>query len=169
MPTSNPVRRTPPPLTDIEYYILIAILTKPRHGIGIFEDVARFTENQLVLSPGTLYAALKRMFAAGWVIMVDAANAGYDPDERRKIYLATDEGARVVEEKAAWFEQELGRAHAALLERSDTGSSDTPGGITPSPAEQHPAEGEQDTLPKALEMSGRSAPWIPTTIRLGGR
>lgn len=150
MSTSHPVRKIPPALTDIEYYILTAILNRPRHGIGIFEDVARFTENQLVLSPGTLYAALKRMFAAGWVTMVDPSDAGYEPDERRKIYRATDAGAHAVVEKADWFEHELARVHTILLERQQSGSS----GL-----------GKADPQ-KALETSGQSTSLLSTATTI---
>lgn len=136
MSTPNETMRIPPPLTDIEYYILLAILVTPRHGIGIFEEVARATDNQLVLSPGTLYAALKRMFAAGWISMVAPSEAGYEPDERRKIYITTESGLKAVEEKAAWFERESARVQAALQQRRSTppDSSEDPealGGRTP--------------------------------------
>lgn len=126
MSTPGPIHKVPPVLTDIEYYILLAILSTPRHGIGIFEDVARLTDNQLVLSPGTLYAALKRMFAAGWITMVEPSEANYAPDERRKIYLATEEGVRVMQEKAAWFERETERARTELARRAELASSESP-------------------------------------------
>jgi DNA-binding PadR family transcriptional regulator len=127
MSISNSPPKIPPTLTDIEYYILIAILHRPRSGIGIFEQIATSTENQMILSPGTLYAALKRMYAASWIKMVDPAEAGYEPDERRKIYVATDEGAHVVEEKVAWFELEIVRARNELKKRNDTSSSGSSG------------------------------------------
>lgn len=126
MSTPSQPQRIPPILTDIEYYILLAILSTPRHGIGIFEEVARVTENQLVLSPGTLYAALKRMFASGWIVIIAPSEAGYEPDERRKIYLATETGVEVVEEKVAWFEREAARVRNALALRT-SGQPGPPG------------------------------------------
>lgn len=116
--------KMPPELTDIEYYILLSILNQSRHGIGIFEDVAEFTENQLVLSPGTLYAALKRMYVTGWIVMVDPSEAGYNHDERRKIYRATDKGAQAVEAKVAWCAFEAARGRAALSARARAQSPD---------------------------------------------
>jgi DNA-binding PadR family transcriptional regulator len=159
MSTSSPLPKIPPVLTDIEYYILITILTIPRHGIGIFEDVARFTENQLVLSPGTLYAALKRMFATGWIMMVAPSEAGYEPDERRKFYRATDEGARVVEEKAAWFELEAARARAELRRRSDSGSPGSSGGATLSSDRSHSGDSGKSTPQSSAGTSENNPPF----------
>lgn len=159
MSTPSPRLKMPPVLTDIEYYILLAILTTPRHGIGIFEDVARFTENQLVLSPGTLYAALKRMFAAGWVTMVAPSEAGYEPDERRKIYIATEEGARVVEEKTAWFELEAARARVALARRNSPEPPTSSGGSTTAPGgSRQPESRKKPPSPSAGASEMRSAP-----------
>lgn len=153
MSTPSSTIKVPPILTDIEYYILLTILSTPRHGIGIFEDVARLTDNQLVLSPGTLYAALKRMFASGWVTMVEPSEAGYAPDERRKIYLATEEGVQVVEEKAAWFELETGRARTVLARRAEREAADWPD-TSESPHDEPQQGGSRNTSRKSRGDSG---------------
>ncbi|NJN15880.1 MAG: hypothetical protein HC822_06120 [Oscillochloris sp.] len=140
-----------PLLTDIEYYILMAILIKPRHGIGIFEEVAHQTENQLVLSPGTLYAALKRMYTSRWIKMVAPAEAGYAEDERRKIYVATDQGIHIVREKVAWFEHELQRARIALADLPDKGPPNV-GGSGSLPTDEKLAPPDQDP---PIRSSGR--------------
>jgi DNA-binding PadR family transcriptional regulator len=124
-PTHAPVKILPL-LTDIEYYILMAILIRPRHGIGIFEEVAQQTQNQLILSPGTLYAALKRMYVAGWITLVEPDVAGYPADERRKIYVATSTGVCAAEGKVAWFEHEAARARALFQQASEPLPPSTP-------------------------------------------
>lgn len=142
MSSETPPLKILPTLTDIEYYILMAILNTPRHGIGIFEEVARQTSNQLVLSPGTLYAALKRMYAAGWIVMVEPKESEHT--ERRKIYGVTESGNRVVEEKVAWLKAEAERGHQELTKRNDPNSS---GGLQNDPQPTPPEPTDHDSEP----------------------
>lgn len=128
--------RSLPALTPIEHFILLAILTTARHGIGIFEVLAFETGNKLVLSPGTLYSALRRMLAHGWIQMIEPEDMEEVSNDRRKFYLATPLGQAKIKEMAEWFSRELQVATAALeeLERRDVNTSqpnlsDTPGDV----------------------------------------
>ena len=110
------VPKAPPALTDVEYYILKAITERPLHGLGIFEAVARQTDNQVILIPGTLYAALKRMLHAGWITMVKTDEQGEAVRDKRKIYTVTPAGLEVFGAKVEWFLAE-GKAGRQILAR----------------------------------------------------
>jgi DNA-binding PadR family transcriptional regulator len=56
-----------PILTYIEFFILDALLNAPLHGLGIIAEVTHRTANQMLLIPGSLYPALKRMFDRNWI------------------------------------------------------------------------------------------------------
>ena len=88
------------PLTPAVFHILVALCDEERHGYGIMQDVARQTDDALLLGPGTLYGCLKRMLAAG---MVEESDVRPDPaldDERRRYYRMTPLGRRVVRAEA---------------------------------------------------------------------
>jgi DNA-binding PadR family transcriptional regulator len=96
-------RRSPqelPPLTPPVFHILLALAEEERHGYGIMQDVAQQTDGALELGPGTLYACLKRMLAAG---LVEESDERPDPaldDERRRYYRMTTLGKRIVRAEA---------------------------------------------------------------------
>ena len=88
------------PLTPPVFHILVALSDEERHGYGIMQDVARQTNDALLLGPGTLNGCLKRMRAAG---MVEESDVRPDPaldDERRRYYRMTPLGQRVVRAEA---------------------------------------------------------------------
>lgn len=80
-------------LTEAVFYILLA-LQKPLHGYGIMQVTSELSNRRLVLSAGTLYGAISNLIDKGWI-------KPYDPEEnsdsRRKEYIITDEGKRVLE------------------------------------------------------------------------
>ena len=80
-------------LTEAVYYILMA-LQKPLHGYGIMQVTSEISNKRLVLSAGTLYGAISNLIDKGWIQPFDQADAS---DSRRKEYLITDEGKRVLE------------------------------------------------------------------------
>jgi DNA-binding PadR family transcriptional regulator len=96
-------------LTPPVFHILLALSGEERHGYGIMQDVARQTNDELQMGPGTLYGCLKRMLAAG---LVEEADERPDPeldDERRRYYRMTSLGERAVRDEA----QRLATALAA--------------------------------------------------------
>lgn len=124
-----------PALIDsMDYYILTAILNRPLHGLGIFEEVARRTNNQLVVIPGTLYAVLKRMSRDGWIEHVNLPTGAHS-DERRKFFRATPLGRQLVAETAAWMEGELVRIRAELDQASDVADREASSSRDPPAAE----------------------------------
>ncbi len=78
-------------LPPAEFRILLALLDGPKHGHGIKVDVRDRTGGRVDMGPGTLYGAIKRLVARGWLQEV-ADPAGAPRDDRRRYYALTPEG-----------------------------------------------------------------------------
>jgi DNA-binding PadR family transcriptional regulator len=87
------------PLRPVEFHVLLALGDGERHGYGILQEALRRSGGAMLLEPGTLYRALRRMLQAGLVAETKApANAS--DDERRRYYRLTDLGRRVAAAEA---------------------------------------------------------------------
>ena len=76
-------------LTEAVFYILL-VLTEPKHGYGIMQQVQELSHGRLALSAGTLYGALASLQEKGWIEPL--------PEEgRKKEYRLTDRGRTVLE------------------------------------------------------------------------
>lgn len=84
-------------MTPAELHILLSFSGGPRHGYAVQQDVEARTDGRLLLGPGTLYEAIHRMLARGWLLEAPDAAEG-----RRKAYRLSDDGA-------AEMRRELGR------------------------------------------------------------
>jgi len=103
------------PLTPPVFHILLALTGEELHGYGIMLDVARQTDGELQLGPGTLYGCLKRMLAAGLVAEADERpDPGLD-DERRRYYRVTELGQLAVRAEARRLENAVSEARAKRL------------------------------------------------------
>jgi DNA-binding PadR family transcriptional regulator len=87
------------PLRSVEFDVLLALAGGERHGYGILQEVQERSDGAVVLEPGTLYRALRRMLAAGLVARV--ATRRDSGDDRRRYYRLTDMGRRVAAAEAA--------------------------------------------------------------------
>jgi DNA-binding PadR family transcriptional regulator len=88
------------PLTSSAFFILLALADRPRHGLGIADEVERRTEGEVELGPGTLYNALRKMLALG---LIEDAPDRPDPEEddpRRRYYRITEAGRQAVSAEA---------------------------------------------------------------------
>ena len=103
------------PLQPSVFHILVALADQDRHGYSIMQDVAARTDNQLRLSPGTLYGSIKRMLAQGLIEELRDAPNPNDDDERRRYYRLTRFGRSVVAADMARLESVLRQARAAGL------------------------------------------------------
>ncbi|HYW06507.1 MAG TPA: helix-turn-helix transcriptional regulator [Longimicrobium sp.] len=81
-----------PPLPAPTLHILLALASEERHGYGIMREVEAQTDGALRLGPGTLYGALKRMLAAGWIVEAEDRPDPRMNDERRRYYRITELG-----------------------------------------------------------------------------
>lgn len=73
-------------LSQSEFYILLSLAIKSRHGYEIMKQVEHDSGRKVVLGPGTLYGSIKRMLQAQLIEDV----AGDNP--RRKYYTLTEHG-----------------------------------------------------------------------------
>ena len=81
------------PLSPATLHILIALANEDRHGYGIMQEVARQTNDQYKLGPGTLYDNLQKLLDQG---LIDEANRQDTDDPRRRYYRLTSLGEQVV-------------------------------------------------------------------------
>lgn len=102
------------PLTEAAFLILAA-LARPKHGYAIMQDVAEWSGGETKLGPGTLYGALTKLMGQKLIRRAGDAGGG---DERRKEYVLTEMGRRVVEAECARLEAaaRLGRLALKLKE-----------------------------------------------------
>ncbi len=85
------------PLTETTFFILLSLATSEKHGYAIAKDVERLSDRRVRLSTSTLYTALKRLLADGWI---ERAGEDPEPDESgrpRKIYKLTNLGRRILD------------------------------------------------------------------------
>jgi len=103
-------------LRSIEFHILLALAAEERHGYAILQAVASLTDGELTLEPGTLYRALHRMLADGWVAESARRPAADMDDERRRYYRLTPLGRRVAAAEAERLQRlvSVARAHRLL-------------------------------------------------------
>lgn len=77
------------PMTETGFYILLC-LQQPNHGYGVVQMVDRMTENEIRLSPGTMYGSLSKMEKDQLIRFVCEK-------EKRKIYEITELGTEVLQ------------------------------------------------------------------------
>ncbi|SCP99902.1 PadR family transcriptional regulator [Anaerobium acetethylicum] len=77
------------PMTETGFYILLC-LREPNHGYGIVQRVKEMTNEEISLSPGTMYGSLSKMEKDGLIVFIRE-------EEKRKIYQITDLGIEVLQ------------------------------------------------------------------------
>jgi DNA-binding PadR family transcriptional regulator len=78
------------PLTEPVLLVLLSLAEQPRHGYSILKDVEHMSSGRVVLSTGTLYGALQRLLAQGWIERFKEDDASRD----RRAYRLTAKGRR---------------------------------------------------------------------------
>jgi DNA-binding PadR family transcriptional regulator len=91
---------TIPTPNQTEFQILLALAGQERHGYGIMQEISRQSGERIRVGPGTLYGAIKRMEAAGWIIESAAPRAD-DEDARRTCYYRLTPAGRTAAADAA--------------------------------------------------------------------
>jgi DNA-binding PadR family transcriptional regulator len=103
------------PLPTAVFHILVALADRDRHGYSIMQDIGARTEGKVVLSPGTLYTAIRRMLEQG---LIEELRESPDPDsgdERRRYYGLTQFGREVAVAEARRLSSMLEHARATKL------------------------------------------------------
>ncbi len=80
------------PLSAQVFQILLSLLDGDMHGYALIQDIRRRTDDEVVLTASTLYAAVKRMLGVGWIEEVQPEEPPTDHDERRRYYRMTAVG-----------------------------------------------------------------------------
>jgi DNA-binding PadR family transcriptional regulator len=104
------------PLTVPVYHILLALLNEDAHGYAILKQIERDTDGELCLGASTLYAAIRRLLAAGMIDELDERPAPELDDSRRRYYRITEYGREVARLEALRQERagRLARARRIL-------------------------------------------------------
>jgi DNA-binding PadR family transcriptional regulator len=103
-------------LRPVEFHVLLALAGEELHGYAIVQEIARLTDGELEIEPGTLYRALHRMLRDGWVLESNRRPAADIDDERRRYYRLTPAGRRVAMAEAERLSRllSIARAHKLL-------------------------------------------------------
>ena len=103
------------PLTPAVFHILLALAGGERHGYGIMQEIARGTDDQMRIGPGTLYRSIKQMLASG---LIEESDERPDPaldDERRRYYRLAAFGRQVAHAEAERLARLVRAARARRL------------------------------------------------------
>ncbi|MPM73584.1 hypothetical protein SDC9_120566 [bioreactor metagenome] len=76
-------------LTDSAFYILSSVIEE-KHGYLIMKTIEKFTNNEVVIGPASLYTTLKKLLAAELVVLSS------DTDESKKVYKITEKGTEML-------------------------------------------------------------------------
>ena len=100
------------PLSPAVLHILLSLAGEDRHGYGIMQEVARQSDGQYRLGPGTLYDNLQKMLRQGLVENAPGTKAGDDP--RRRYYRLTPFGRRLLSAEVVRLESVVREARLHL-------------------------------------------------------
>jgi DNA-binding PadR family transcriptional regulator len=84
------------PLTEPTFLIMLSLTAGHRHGYAIMKEVTVLSDQRVVLSTGTLYGALKRLLASGWIERVEDHASLENGGRARKAYALTQLGRRIL-------------------------------------------------------------------------
>jgi DNA-binding PadR family transcriptional regulator len=105
------------PLSPAELHILLALASEDLHGYGIMLEVARQSQGQYKLGPGTLYDNLKKLMNHRLVEESTRTASSDDRearDSRRRYYRLSNIGRNVLAAEVSRLEQVLREAKTHL-------------------------------------------------------
>jgi DNA-binding PadR family transcriptional regulator len=94
----------------------LSLAGEERHGYGIMQEVARQSEGQYKLGPGTLYDNLQKLMDQA--IVEEAPRRSADDDPRRRYYRLTGLGRRILTAEVARLEGVVREARIHLRQPS---------------------------------------------------
>lgn len=100
------------PLSPAILHILLALAGEERHGYAIMQEVARQSDGQYKLGPGTLYDNLQKLVNHGMV--EESSRRAADDDPRRRYYRLTSFGRRVLTAEISRLESVIREARTHL-------------------------------------------------------
>jgi DNA-binding PadR family transcriptional regulator len=107
------------PLSPAALHILLSLASEDRHGYGIMQEIARQSDGQYKLGPGTLYDNLQKLMTQG--IVRDAARKPIEGDDpRRRYYRLTPLGRGILSAEVDRLETVVREARQHLHPRRAT-------------------------------------------------
>ena len=101
--------------SPLEFEILLALGRGPLHGYAIVQDIEARSRSFGDLRSGTLYLALRRLRASGWIEACPPPDAERGGDARRKFVCLTPEGRSRMREELTRLRRTLDVATARDL------------------------------------------------------
>lgn len=108
-----------PSLSTPVFHILLALVDRDRHGYAIIKEIEQRSGGEVVLSTGTLYAAIKRLVESGLIEQTDRPSSPSD-DERRRYYRLTTAGRLAARQEVERMAALVGVAQRKRLIRGVT-------------------------------------------------
>jgi transcriptional regulator len=103
----------------LDLLILRTLLAGPSHGHAVAKHIQRTSEDLLQVETGSLYPALHRLEAKGWI---SASWALSDKGKRARFYRLTNLGRRqLVAERSKW--ESFSRAMLLILNPAEPGET----------------------------------------------
>lgn len=86
-------------LTEVTFLVLLSFF-KPNHGYEVIHFLDKYTNGRVKPGAGTLYGIINTLYKRGYIDL-------YLEDNRRKIYLITEEGKAVLKKEIFRLENNL--------------------------------------------------------------
>lgn len=99
------------PLKPKVLHILLALADGPRHGYSIMQEVAARTDGQIRVWPAAMYGTLRELEELDLIVETDKRPS--DDDERRRYFVLTPLGKRVLGEEVRRLEAIVDHARAS--------------------------------------------------------
>jgi Predicted transcriptional regulators len=99
-------------LTDSAFYILSSVIEE-KHGYLIMKAIEKFTNNEVVIGPASLYTTLKKLLTA------ELVELSSDTDENKKVYRITDKGRKMLINEIERKKQMIKFAENFLISKED--------------------------------------------------
>jgi DNA-binding PadR family transcriptional regulator len=107
------------PLSPAALHILLSLAGEDRHGYGIMQEIARQSDGQYKLGPGTLYDNLQKLMNQG-IVLESAAKRPAGDDPRRRYYRLAPLGRDILGAEIARLESVVREARQHLHPRRAT-------------------------------------------------
>ncbi len=88
-------------LSPVASHVLLALVDRDRHGLGIADEVEAFTRGRVALGPGTLYGTIKRLLELRLIEERPGSPRDDSDDPRRRYYRITGAGRRALAQETS--------------------------------------------------------------------
>ena len=100
------------PISESVLLILMSLAPEPRHGYAILKEVEQISEGRVKMSTGTLYGALHRLLADGWIERIVSDDTVRD----KQIYRLTSGGMQAMAAEVARMQSLTKAANVRMAE-----------------------------------------------------